>query len=143
DREEKNTENGFDNGERSGMRRNRRDARSTKRSDRAKAVVDEVQAVGNGVEVGVGIEVKGAGMNHRDEVKEARKPESDEQVDTQGTEDRFGIRVIAREDALEDDDNDEDIEAKTENDVAHREHARIGRFQQPNEIGRASCRERE
>ena len=87
------------------------------------------------MEVGVGIEVERGGAKDGDEMEEAGEAESDEEIDTERAEDGLGIGVIAGEDALEDDADDEDVEAKAEDDVGHCEEARIGVFEQPNVLG--------
>jgi hypothetical protein len=103
-----------------------RDAGSAERSESAEAVVDEIETIGNGVEVGVGIEVEGGGADDGDEMEEAGEAESDEEIDTESAEDGFGIGMIAREDALEDHAHNENVEAKAKSDVGDRENAGIG-----------------
>jgi len=109
----------------------RRDAGGAERRQRSEAVVDEIEAIGNRVEVGVGIEVERAGTDDGDEMEEAGEAESDEQIDTKRAKDRFGIGMIAREDALQDDAHNEKIEAEAQHDVADREKAWI-RLEDPN-----------
>ena len=133
--EEEDAEDGFDDRERASVRGNRRDAGSAERRQRAEAVVDEIEAIGNRVEVGVGIEVKRGGAKDSGEVEETRKAESDEEIDAQRAEDGLGIGMIAGEDAFEDNTYNENVEAEAEDDVAHREDAGIGGLEQPDVLG--------
>lgn len=130
DGEEEDSENGFDDRERAGVRGNGRYARSAEGRQRAEAVIDKVEAVGDGVEVGVRIEIKGAGVDHGDEMKNARESESDEQIDRERAKNGFGIGVIARKDAAQNHANYKYIEAKAEDNACDGKCAGIG-FEQP------------
>src|SRR5579863_8387843 len=135
DGEEEDAEDGFDDRQRAGVGGDGSDAGSTKRGDCAEAVVDEVEAVGDGVEVGVWVEVKGTGVDNGNEMEKAGEAESDEEVNAERSEDGFRIGVIARENPLQHHAHDEYIETKAEGDVAHREDAGIGGFEKPDALG--------
>src|SRR5579871_9328 len=97
DGEKEDAEDGFDDREGAGVGGNWSDTGSAERGDCAEAVVDEVEALGNGVKVGVRVEEKGAGAKDGDKMEKAGEAESDEEIDAESTEDGFGIGVIARE----------------------------------------------
>ena len=131
DGEEEHPEDGFDDGKRPGVSGNGSNAGSAQRRESSEAVINKIEPVGHGMEVGVRIEVKSVGANDGNKVEETREAESDEEIDAQRAEDRFGIGMIAGEDALENNAYNEDVEAEAENDVGHREDARVGGLEQP------------
>ena len=79
------------------MSGDRGDSVGAEGSHGAKAVVNEIEAVGHGVEVDAGIEVKGIGLKVGDESVDAGKGESHHQVDAKSSEDGFGIGAFAGE----------------------------------------------
>lgn len=110
-------EDSFDDSNASGFSGDGSDAGGAERANRSEAVVDEVEAVGDGVQIGGRVEMECVRVEAGDESVDAGKSEANQKVDAERSENRFGIRLLVREDAAEDDNDDENVESQTQHDA--------------------------
>ena len=85
---------------------------SAQRSHGAVAVIDEIEAIRNRVQVGERVEIESVGLKDVDRAEDAGKAKSDQEVDTERSENRFGTGLFLGEDAAEDDHDDENVESE-------------------------------
>ena len=124
-REIENSHQRLDDCNRARLARDGSDSRSAKRSHRRVAVIDEVEAIGNGVCVDDRIEVESVRIQKREHSVDAGEAKADEQVDAKRSEDGFRSGLMRTEDATEDDDDDKGVEGEAEDEVKNGERAGI------------------
>lgn len=108
------------------MRRDGSDAGCAERGHGGETVVDEIEAHGDGVKVGVGIEIEGVRLRGGHHFVEAGKTKSHPEVDAEGSEDGLGIGLIPGEHVAENDHDNEQVKNEAEDDVEDGEGAQVG-----------------
>lgn len=108
------------------MRRDGRDAGGTERGHGAETVVDEIEAGGNGMKVGVRIEIKCGWPRCSYQFVEAGKTESHQQIDAEGSKDGFGIGTVSGEDVAENDHDNEQVKNQADDYVEYGKRAQLG-----------------
>ena len=101
------------------MRRDGGDAGGAERGHGAETVVDEIEAGGNGMKVGVRIEIKSGWPRRSYDFLEAGKTESYQQIDAERSEDGFGIGPIPGEDVAENDHDNEQVKNQADDHVKY------------------------
>src|SRR5580658_9965249 len=113
----KHAENGFHHRERSDRCRDGGDACRTKGCHGREAVINEVELVGDRVEVGQRVEIERFWLNGSRQSIDAGKSKPYQQVNTKRPENCFRIRLVLGKDAAEDNHHNKYIKHKAEDDV--------------------------
>lgn len=114
DGEVEDAEDGFEEGYGACLARDGGNAGCAEFGDSAEAEVDEIEAVGDLVEVGDGIEEEGIGLQADDETVDTGKDEAQKKVDRERAEDGFGGWFLLGVDAPEEDGEDDGVEDEAE-----------------------------
>ncbi len=105
---------GFKEGYRAYLARDGGDSGSAKFRDGAEAEVDEVEAVGDVVEIGYRVQVEGVWLDADDRAVDAGEGEAEEDVDGKGAEDGFGGCMPFGVDVAKDDGKNDEVEGDAE-----------------------------
>src|SRR5208282_1325955 len=101
------------------LRRDRGDSSRTERGHGAETVINEIEALGNGVKVGARIKIKGMWLEGGHHAVDTCKTKPHQQVDTEGSKDGFRFGLFLGEHVVENNHDNEYVKNKAQDHVEY------------------------